>query len=129
MKKELYYIVTHKVAKCLLIADISKLGWMLFNYMKIETYKTERANRVWLTYNQDKINRECYGKNDGLSSKRGKENLEEKNILIYEEDEKGRRIKLNCDPSTWTVTPEQHEKIMKVLNNENLLYDEDQNDI
>ena len=119
MRKDLYFVLTHKISKCLRIANVSKLGVYLFLYLKENIFKTEKAIRECLPYNEDRICIDCYGKND-VSSKRGMENLAEKNIILYNAEE--RTIRLNCDPSTWTVTPDQHVRIMKVLNDENLVY-------
>jgi hypothetical protein len=94
----------------------------MFLYLKIKLFETEKASKIWLEYNEDKICRECYGKND-LSANRGKKNLEDKNILIFNENE--RKVKINCDPLTWRVKPEQHEKIVKIMNDENLVFHRD----
>ena len=119
MSEDLYCIITHKIVYCLFAANPTKLGLMLFFYLKTKLFQTEKAARYWLKYNEDQICRDCYGKSD-LSAKRGRENLEEKNILIFDKDE--RQVKLNCDPSTWRVTPEQHERIMNIINDDNLVY-------
>ncbi len=119
MTKDLYYLVSHKVSKCLRIANVSKLGMYLFYYMKENTFKTEKSIREYIPYNEDRICMDCYGKND-QSAKRGMENLAEKNILLYNAED--RTIRLNCNPATWTVTPEQRAEIMRVLSDENLIY-------
>jgi len=120
--KPLFIQLTHKLTYCLLIADLNKLALMLFLYLKMKLFETEKSNKTWLKYNEDKICRECYRKNKGLSAMRGRKELEDKNIITYDKEQ--RRIKLNCDPITWNVTPEQHEEIVKVLNSDNFMYKE-----
>lgn len=117
----------HIFSKSLRIANVSKLGMYLVHYLKENTYETANACKSYIPYNNDFINRDCfYSGPDGKQTKYALKNLRDKNIILY--DRNNKTIKLNYDVRTWTVTPEQYEKITKLVLDENLTYEQGEKD-
>jgi hypothetical protein len=108
---------------CLRIANVSKLGWMLATWMKQKTFILEQKGYgTWIEYNDDRINRECfYKKSDAKNTTNAIAHLASKNIISYDFDT--RKIKINCNPMIWDVTPEQHDLIKNEVDNKNLYYE------
>jgi uncharacterized membrane-anchored protein len=106
--------------KCLGIADVSKLGYMLLIYIQSQfLYSNKKNYTMSIKYNQNKIDKECFGGKSNNSTSRALKNLCEKNILIYNPE--SRKIKINFNVETWYVSNEQYQRILEAKN-DNKMY-------
>jgi len=110
-----FYMMDKRFSKCLRIADISKLGYYLLLYIHevAKIYRNKNNDySISIKYNENEIDKECFGKPGGKCSKRALEHLCSKNILIFNPET--RKIRINFDVKTWDVTNEQYDKILEI---------------